>query len=290
MDQPERLLRKEVSFMRRGTWIALLSYTLFVSAGCAVLLSEAAPSPQPAPSANRPADFAVLVFSKTTGFRHDSIPDGIAALQELGAQHGFRVDATEDATRFTDAVLAPYQVVVFLNTTGDVLNSEQEAAFERFIRSGKGFVGVHSASDTEFDWAWYGGLVGAYFANHPAIQPAALDVVRGDHPATADLPARWERIDEWYNFRAPPAEGVEVLITIDETTYSGGTMGTGHPISWYHAYDGGRAFYTAMGHTRESYAEPLFRAHLAGAVRWAAGHNEPPAALDQRLALPLLGG
>lgn len=276
----------------RGHWFGLLAYTLFVGAGCAAMLGEAAPSPQPAPSAPPAAatDFAVLIFSKTTGFRHASIPDGIVMLQELGATNGFRVEATEDAARFNDADLAPFAVVVFLNTTGDVLNAEQEAAFERFIQSGRGFVGVHSATDTEYDWAWYGGLVGAYFANHPAIQPAGLDVVRSDHPATAGLPARWERNDEWYNFRTLPAEGVEILVTIDESTYSGGTMGAGHPISWYHNYDGGRAFYTAMGHTRESYAEPLFRAHLAGAVRWAAGHDEPPAALDQRVALPLIGG
>ncbi len=284
------MLRRPLS--AHGSWFALLAYTLFVGAGCTALLGEAAPTPMalPAPTADESEGFDVLVFSKTTGFRHDSIADGITALQELGATHGFRVEATEDADRFNDAGLAPFRVVVFLNTTGDVLDAEQEAAFERFIQAGNGFVGVHSASDTEYDWAWYGELVGAYFANHPAIQPAELDVVQGDHLATADLPTRWSRTDEWYNFRAPLADSVEVLITIDETTYSGGTMGTGHPISWYHFYDGGRAFYTAMGHTRASYAEPLFRAHLAGAVGWAAGIAEPPTALDQRVALPLIGG
>lgn len=273
----------------RGPFVVFLAYTMFVGAGCAALLSEAAPTTQPTSAAAPSADLRILVFSKTTGFRHNSIADGITALQDIGAANNFQVDATEDAERFTDTGLAPYRVVVFLNTTGDILNEEQQAAFERFIQAGNGFVGVHSASDTEYDWAWYGGLVGAYFANHPAIQPAALDIVSADHPATADLPTRWERTDEWYNFRTPPAEGVEILITIDETTYSGGTMGAGHPISWYHAYDGGRAFYTAMGHTRESYAEPLFRAHLAGAVQWAAGNADPPTAFDERIVLPLLG-
>jgi type 1 glutamine amidotransferase len=268
---------------RRGAWFAALAYTLFVGAGCAALIGEAAPTPEPTLAADPSPAFAVLVFSRTTGFRHASIPAGIAALRELGAAHGFSVEATEDSSRFSDTGLAPFQVVVFLNTTGDVLDADQEAAFERFIRAGKGFVGIHSASDTEYDWAWYGGLVGAYFADHPAIQPAELDVLRNDHPATAGLPARWARTDEWYNFRAPLADDIAVLITVDETTYNGGTMGAGHPISWYHAYDGGRAFYTALGHTEESYVEQLFRAHLAGAVRWAAGS-------DQRVALPLLGG
>jgi len=215
--------------------------------------------------------FSALVFSKTTGFRHDSIPQGIAAIKALGADNGFAVDSTEDAARFTDAELAGYKVVVFLNTTGDILDDRQKAAFERYIRSGGGFVGVHSASDTEYRWAWYGRLVGAYFADHPEIQPAAVHVEDRTHPSTTDLPAAWQRTDEWYNLRSNPRGAVHVLATLDEVTYSGGKMGSDHPIAWCQAIDGGRSWYTAMGHTSESYAEPLFRLHLLGGIESAAG-------------------
>lgn len=132
--------------------------------------------------------FNVLVFSKTTGFRHSSIDDGLTAIQELGAAHGFTVDASEDATLFTDSGLAPYAVIIFLNTTGDILDDAQQGAMERFIQNGGGFVGIHSATDTEFDWAWYGQLVGSYFTDHPAIQEAKINVVDADHLATQGLP------------------------------------------------------------------------------------------------------
>src|SRR5271166_5596263 len=215
--------------------------------------------------------FSVLVFSKTTGFRHDSIPHGIAAIKALGADHGFAVDATEEAERFTDAALARYQVVVFLSTTGDILDDGQKAAFERYIRSGGGFVGIHSASDTEYQWAWYGRLVGAYFASHPEIQRATVRIEDAVHPSTKSLPAVWERTDEWYNFRSNPRGAVHVLATLDETTYSGGKMGADHPIAWCQVIDGGRSWYTSMGHTKESYAEPLFRLHLLGGIESVAG-------------------
>ena len=214
--------------------------------------------------------FSVLVFSKTTGFRHDSIPQGIAALEALGAEHGFAVDRTEDAARFSDAVLAPYKVVVFLNTTGDVLDTGEKAAFERYIRSGGGFVGVHSASDTEYGWPWYGRLIGTWFASHPQIQRATVHIADPDHPSMKGLPLLWERTDEWYNFRSNPRGAVQVLATLDEATYSGGAMGADHPIAWCHEMEGGRSWYTAMGHTQESYAEPLFRLHLLGGIESAA--------------------
>jgi type 1 glutamine amidotransferase len=220
---------------------------------------------------NRAATDRVLLFSRTTGFRHDSIPDAVAAIGALGAEHGFAVDATEDPAAFEDGRLAAYRAVVFLLTTGDVLDPAQQAAFERYVRAGNGYVGVHSASDTEYDWPWYGGLVGAYFGGHPAIQTATLHVEDRAHPSTAGLPAAWVRSDEWYNFRANPRAAVRVLARLDETTYAGGTMGDDHPIAWYHAYDGGRAWYTAGGHTPESYAEPLFLEHLLGGIRYAAG-------------------
>ena len=213
----------------------------------------------------------ILVFSKTAGFRHDSIPDGVGALRGLGAENNFAVDATEDAAAFTDANLAQYRAVVFLSTTGEVLDVSQQAAFERFIRRGGGYAGVHSASDTEYDWPWYGGLVGAYFRDHPAIQRAVVRVEEPAHPSTEALPTAWERTDEWYNFSSNPRGGAHVLATLDEATYMGGGMGADHPIAWCRRYDGGRAWYTGGGHTRESYGEPLFRRHLLGGIQFAAG-------------------
>ena len=215
--------------------------------------------------------FTVLVFSETTGFRHDSIPRGIAAIEALGAAHRFAVEATEDAARFSEAVLARYKVVVFLSTTGDVLDTGEKAAFERYIRSGGGFLGIHSASDTEYGWPWYGRLVGTWFASHPRIQRATVRIANPDHPSMKGLPALWERTDEWYNFRSNPRGAVQILATLDEATYSGGAMGADHPITWCQTIDGGRSWYTAMGHTKESYDEPLFRLHLLGGIESAAG-------------------
>lgn len=218
-------------------------------------------------------DFEVLVFSRTTEYRHPSIPAGIAAIERLGRENGFAVEATEDASRLTDEDLGRYDAVIFLNTTGDVLNAGQQAAFERYIRAGGGYAGVHAAADTEYGWAWYGGLVGAYFESHPAIQEAGIEVVDEAHPSTAGLPERWVRTDEWYNFRANPRDGVRVLAMLDEGSYSPGegAMGSDHPIAWCHDYDGGRAWYTGGGHTPESYSEDLFLKHLLGGIMTAAG-------------------
>ena len=215
------------------------------------------------------APFSVLVFSKTVGFRHGSIPDAIAALETLGTANDFAVEATEDATIFTDAELSAYDVVVFLMTSGDVLDAGQQGALERFIQGRGGFVGVHSACDTEYDWPWYGELVGAYFESHPAIQTAIVRVPDHTHPAVATLPDEWERRDEWYNFQEVPT-AVEVLAFLDEGSYQGGLHGSSHPIAWYHEYDGGRSFYTAGGHTKTSYSEPLFLEHLLGGILYAA--------------------
>ncbi|WP_228396213.1 ThuA domain-containing protein [Streptomyces sp. RB17] len=221
--------------------------------------------------------FKVLVFSKTTGYRHASIPDGIAAIEKLGQDNGFAVDATEDATRFNDADLAKYQTVVFLSTTGDPLDQQSEKdAFQRYIEHGGGYVGIHAAADSGYTWAWYGGLVGAYFRDHPAIQQATVNVAGQGTAATRDLPNRWTRTDEWYNYRSNPRPDVRVLATLDERTYdpvgySGGSMGADHPISWCHPYDGGRSFYTGMGHTSESYTEPQFLSHILGGIEMTAG-------------------
>ncbi|OEU99660.1 MULTISPECIES: ThuA domain-containing protein [Streptomyces] len=245
---------------------------LALAAGALMAGALAAPSQAAQhPGGHEHAAGSVLVFSKTAGYRHDSIPDGIAAVRELGAEHGFTVDATENAAAFTPRKLARYDAVVFLSTTGDVLNPRQQAAFEEYIGDGGGYVGVHAAADTEYDWEWYGGLAGAYFASHPAIQPATVRIEDRAHPATAHLGADWERTDEWYNYRSDPREHARILASLDEDSYTGGTMGEEHPLAWCQEYAGGRAFYTGAGHTRESYADPAFRAHLLGGIRYATG-------------------
>ena len=237
---------------------------LVLVAGC----GHAGPAPAGPPDADRQR---VVVFTRTEGFRHASIPAGVGALREVAAARGLAVAPTEDPADLR--TLGPdVAAVVFLNTTGDVLDAPAEAALRAYVEGGGGWLGVHSASDTEVDWPWYGALVGAYFESHPEVQEAALDVVAPAHPAVRGLPARWVRTDEWYNFRARPA-GVTVLLRLDEATYEGGTMGADHPIAWAHAVGRGRAVYTALGHTAESYAEPLFRAHLGAALGWVAGRD-----------------
>ncbi|WP_415953557.1 ThuA domain-containing protein [Streptomyces sp. KLOTTS4A1] len=213
----------------------------------------------------------VLVFSKTAGYRHGSIPAGIAALKELGTSSNITVDATEEAKQFSTANLAKYDAVVFLSTTGDVLNAEQQKAFEDYVADGGGYMGIHAAADTEYDWEFYGGLAGAYFESHPAIQQATVRVEDHEHPATEHLDETWERTDEWYNYRTNPRGTAKILATLDETTYSGGTMKGDHPIAWCQSYGGGRSFYTGGGHTEESYADEAFRGHLLGGLRYASG-------------------
>ncbi|MFV2021968.1 ThuA domain-containing protein [Micromonospora sp. LOL_023] len=227
---------------------------------------------RPAGDGQQPGEpaYRVLVYSRTTGFRHDSIPAGVAAVGDLGAAHGFAVDATEDPADFTPDNLRRYAAVVFLNTSGDVLDDAGRAAFAAYIGDGGGFVGVHAAADTEHHWPFYGELVGAYFARHPQVQPATVEVVDRTHPATAHLPTRWERTDEWYDYQADPT-GARILATLDETSYAGAEMGQPHPHVWCKTHAGGRAFYTGGGHTIEAYAEPQFRAHLLGGIRYAAG-------------------
>ncbi|GHB00941.1 ThuA domain-containing protein [Streptomyces chryseus] len=250
---------------------------LCVAAAPAVAASGRAPA-EPARTAVRAAvadpAYKVLAFSKTAGFRHGSIDDGLAALRELGGANNFTVDATENSAAFTTANLAQYKAVVFLSTTGDVLNGTQQTAFEQYIKGGGGYVGIHAAADTEYDWPFYAGLAGALFHSHPHNQTATVRVEDRAHDATAHLGATWQRFDEWYNYRTNPRTTARVLASLDESSYTGGTMSGDHPISWCKGYEGGRAFYTGGGHTDESYTEPAFRRHLLGGVRWAAGMTE----------------
>jgi len=229
--------------------------------------------------------FRALIFSRTAGFRHEEcIAHGTAAIEELGARAGFGVDATEDPAVFSDAGLAGYDVVIWLSTSGDVLDDEQKAAFERYIRAGHGYAGIHSASGTEYDWPWYGGLVGAYFRDHPGrinpqFQTATIVVEDRRSAATKGLPARWTREEEWYSFRSNPRRDVDVLLSVDERTYDprgysepdGSPPMGDHPIAWCHATGRGRAWYTALGHRSETYADASFARHLLGGILWAAG-------------------
>src|SRR6266404_977565 len=225
------------------------------------------------PFAAHSQESRVLVFSKTAGFRHSSIGVGRAAIRKLGQENGFAVDTTEDAGAFTSKNLARYRAVVFLNTTGDVLDAAQQDDFERYIQAGGGYVGVHSATDTEYGWPWYGRLAGAYFNGHPNnpnVRKGSYRVLDTTHVSTKGLPARFEREDEFYNFKSIDPT-IHVLVEIDEKSYEGGTNGDHHPMSWYHDFEGGRAWYTNMGHTEATYTEPLFLQHLLGGLRYAIG-------------------
>ena len=217
----------------------------------------------------------ILVFSKTMGFKHASIPTGLEAIQKLGVENNFLVDTTKNAEVFNDEDLKKYSAIVFLSTTGNILDAKQEAAFERYIQAGGGFVGVHAATDTEYDWGWYGKLVGAYFDSHPAGTPDADFIIKDNTFAATNMFADtiWHRTDELYNFKKLNPE-VKVLMTVDEKTYEGGKNGEHHPMSWYHEYDGGRAFYTALGHTDESFSEELYLKHLLGGIKYAIAKNE----------------
>ena len=227
--------------------IALLSLVL--------CLNAVATQPQP----------RVLVFTKTTGWRHDSIPTAVAALQRLAAQEGLAVDHSEDAGDFNDKNLHRYRAVIFASTTGDVLDATQQAAMESFVRAGGGYMGVHSAADTEYDWPWYGQLVGAYFKSHPPGLQTTKVVF--EHDGVPNAPA-WTVTDEIYNYRSNPRSAVQVTATVDERDYQGGAMGADHPIAWCHSYDGGHAWYTGLGHDIKLYADPQFEAQLKRGLRY----------------------
>ncbi len=229
----------------------------------------------------------ILVFSKTEGFRHASIEAGKVAFAKMASEKGFTVDFTEDATKFTMANLKKYNAVVFLSTTGDVLNDSQQQEFERYIEAGGGFLGIHAAADCEYDWPWYGKLVGAWFLDHPNpnnIQQGTYYVVDKNSFATKNMPDSFQRKDEFYNFKQIDPS-IHVLIKIDEKSYKGGKNGDNHPMSWYHDYDGGRSFYTNMGHTDESFSEPLFLNHVWAGLLYAAG-GETPTPLDYSKSKP----
>ncbi len=211
----------------------------------------------------------VLVFHKTEGFWHKSIATGYQTIEDLGEDNGFEVKETNNAQIFEDQILADYDLVIFLNTSGDVLNEIQQKNFEDYINNGGSFFGIHAAADTEYDWNWYGELIGAYFTDHPEIQTADIKVLKPNHPTVAHLPGTWTRTDEWYNYRIVN-DDIKVLLNLDESTYSGGRMGEDHPIAWYrNLRGGGKSVYTGGGHTIASYVEPLFVEHLLQCILFA---------------------
>lgn len=236
---------------------ALLCFLTALVAGCVVTGPATAPD-------------RALVFTRTAGFRHDSIPTAVATLRQLANEEGLIVDHSEDAGDFSAENLARYRVVVFANTTGDVLDASQQAALQAFIRRGGGFVGVHSAADTEHDWPWYGQLVGAYFRSHPpGLQATRVQIERNDKPVGMPWPIR----DELYNYRSNPRGQVRVIATVDERLYDGGAMGADHPIAWCHAFDGGHSWYTGLGHDNTVYGDANFLAQLRQGLRYAAGRS-----------------
>ena len=229
--------------------------------------------------------FKALLVTTTRGWHHESIHAGVLAIQQLGVKHHFQVDLLEDNFGFNDNTLANYQVVIFLNTTGDIFNEQEQKAMERFIQSGKGFMGIHSASDTEYDWAWYNKLVGRMFVIHPAIQSARLNILDASFPGLEGFANKKQWTDEWYEFGSDKVEGLKTILAVDESSYNpianwaansnrdsvaGKGMGVFHPIAWYHNFDGGRAFYTNLGHLPSDFADPSFLSHVAAGIIYAA--------------------
>jgi len=217
----------------------------------------------------------LLVFSKTVGFRHESISSGIKMIYDQSQKQRWIVTATEDAGMINDSVLKNIDVAVFLNPSGDALNEEQQAAFERFIRSGKGFVGIHSSADFEYEWPWYGRLNGAHFKMHPPSQEGTIIIENHDHPAMKPFKGMktFTVYDEWYTFRENPRPNVNVLAILDEssikkTENDDWIMGD-HPIIWWHEFEGSRAFYTGFGHPHEAFSNVTIVEHITEAINWA---------------------
>ncbi len=209
----------------------------------------------------------LLIFTKTKGFRHQSIEKGKEVLTKLLGEKGYAIDTTGKADAFTDENLKRYEALIFLNTTGDLFNDQQQDALVRYMNNGGGYVGIHAATDAEYEWPWYGKMIGGYFKSHPRQQNAIVRVTAKDHPATNMLPDEWTRWDEWYDFK-DLNPNIIVLARLDETSYEGGGMNYNHPIVWYHEYEGGRVFYTGFGHTDETFEEPLFQQHILGGIQY----------------------
>jgi type 1 glutamine amidotransferase len=217
---------------------------------------------------------SILVFSKSSGFRHDSIPIGREAILHIAMDRGWTVSFTEDSGQFNPRNLRAYDAIVFLSTTGKPLDEAQGKALVGFIHAGGGYVGIHAAADALYDWPWYGRLVGAFFMHHPAQQEAMVKIEDQSHPSMTFLPNPWRRFDEWYDYKTDPRANVHVLASLDQSSYTGSTMGPDHPITWCQNFEGGRSWYTGMGHTQDSYRDPLFLKMLAEGIEWSCEKSQ----------------
>ena len=227
----------------------------------------------------------VLVFTKNgKGYVHENIPASIAALQKLGIENGFTTDTTTNATLFTDDNLKKYDAIIFSNTNNDVFDTEeQKVAFMRYIQAGGGFMGIHSASGTERKWKWFKLMLGATFLRHPPFQKFTVYVLDKKHAAVKKLVPQWETNDECYYFKEiNPA--IKVLLVSDiasiKDTGDGKNatpdiFGNRYPAAWCHEFDGGRIFYTALGHSKEDYANATYLAHLVEALKWLTDKPRP---------------
>jgi type 1 glutamine amidotransferase len=227
----------------------------------------------------QPNQFKALIVTTTNGWHHEALHHGVLAIKEMAKRNSFEAVLFEDPGSFTDKNLQQFQVVIFLNTTGDIFNAEQQKVMERFIQSGKGYVGIHSASDTEYEWEWYTKLVGRMFHIHPVIQTAKLQVTDSSFPGLQGFANGKLWTDEWYEFGKPLVNDLQVVLSVDESSYDpkadwgarkGVGMGKEHPVAWYHNYDGGRSFYTALGHVPAIYSDKAFLDHLYAGIYWAA--------------------
>ena len=216
-------------------------------------------------------EFSVVILTETQGYvHHAAIKEGVKLITRLGKENNFNVTHTNSSEYLSNKVLKKSDVLIFLCTTLDVLNEKEEERMKNFIQNGKGYVGIHSATDTEYNWGWYGKLVGAYFLDHPKIQPATITTIDRNHISTSHLAKTWEIEDEWYNFK-DLNPSINELLNLEEDSYDGGKNGEYHPITWYHEFDGGRSFYTGLGHPVKTYEDKRFKELLKKGILYATG-------------------
>ena len=245
----------------------LLVVVLAVGCGGGEPASSGTP-PDIGPSPSPSAPLRVLVLTATAGFRHDSIDTARQVLTSLGTRTGeFTVTATEDLSQLTASRLSSVDVLMFVNTTGELaFDASQKSAIISFVENGGGFVGTHSATDTLYNWPDYGRLVGAYFKEHPWTQEGTVVVEDRDHLSTRALGASFRLNEEYYTFRENPRPNVHVLLSLDAASVS--TTGD-YPLAWAQTFGRGRSFYTALGHFPATWNDPRVQEHLRGAIKWA---------------------
>ena len=263
----------------RQRWGRLLAIAMSAALALALLIAAPAPAQDEPP----PAEAHVLIFTKTTAFRHtEAIEQGVPVLETAFADAGITSEHTEDSSIFNDEDLARFDALIMFQASGDPWTADEKAAMERYQQAGGGIVAIHNAADMRGNYQWWDELVGSLMPGHAATGtspglPGTVQIEDGTHPSTEHLPQRWDRADEWYNFSHNVRGEAHILATMDETTYEPGenAMGYDHPISWCKPYDGGRAWVTAMGHFGAHYTdEPDFVQHIVGGVQWAAGIAE----------------